>query len=360
MSNQDSSKTHIQQDLRDARGLLEQAGSEDEQRKYRKAAEIILIKALRLDPENEEAKILLQSVRGVPVTITQSPYLSPVQAPPPQNSLRDDDLSFTATATAPPLFASLGNEKKKKSKSKLFFGLLSVLVLVGGVIWIEQTHGMGANRASYTPAARTQRADLSNAVSPKPDVPAVSEAKLTVTPASVSASAAPIAPVIAPVKVAETTRPAAVPSPAPAPAVKPTAAAPVAPSFGRLAVSSPTAADIYQGEKYLGSTPATVQLPAGQQTLEYRHGALRTVITHEIKADETTSASITFPTTVQINAKPWAHVFVDGTPRRELGQTPLSGISVPIGSVLVFENPNFTSKSHRVTESDTTIQVDFQ
>src|SRR5579862_2689005 len=117
MSNQDSSKTNIQQDLRDARGLLEQAGSEDEQRKYRKAAEIILIKALRLDPENEEAKILLQSVRGVPVTLTQSPYSSPVQAHPPQDSfrdsMRDDDLSFTATATAPPLFASLGKEKKK-------------------------------------------------------------------------------------------------------------------------------------------------------------------------------------------------------------------------------------------------------
>ena len=352
MSNQDSSKTSVQQDLRDARGLLEQSGSEEEKRKYRKAAEIILIKALRLDPDNEEANILLQSVRGVPVTFVPSP--SPVKAPAPppppaEESLRDDDLSFTATATAPPLFASLGRDRKKKAKSKVLFGLIFIVAL-GGLIWIEQMHGMSsrATSASYTPAPSAQIPAPSNVTASTSAMPAPSDAKLTVTSAPASA------PPIAPIQVAETTRPA----PAPAPVAAP--AAPAAPLFGKLAVSSPTAADIYQGEKYLGSTPATLQLPAGPQTLEYRHGALRTVITHEIKADQTTSASVAFATTVQINAKPWAHVFVDGAQRRELGQTPLSGISIPIGSVLVFENPKFTAKTHRVTENDTTIQVDFQ
>lgn len=352
MSNQEISKTNVQQDLRDARGLLEQAGSEEERRKYRKAAEIILVKALRLDPDSEEAKILLQSVRGVPVAFAPSPF--PAHVPAREEYLRDDDLSFTATA--PPLFASLGKEKKKKSKSRIFFGLGFILLLGGGLVWMEQTHGMNASTAStaYTAAPRTQAGNPSNATSSSAGVPAVTDAKLTVTPAT--ASAAPITPV----HVAETTRPATTPAPAPAPAPAPVPAAPAASSLGKLAVSASTAADIYQGEKYLGSTPATLQLPAGKQTLEYRHGALRTVITHDIKADKTTNASVTFPATVQINAKPWAHVFVDGAPRRELGQTPLSGITVSIGSVLVFENPNFIAKTHRVTENDTTIQVDFQ
>ncbi|HEY2383348.1 MAG TPA: PEGA domain-containing protein [Terriglobia bacterium] len=353
MSNQEFTKTNIQQDLRDARGLIEQAGSDEEKRKYRKAAEIILIKALRMDPDNEEASILLQSVRGVPVKLAPAPAPNPSPAPPPQlppqpqQALRDDDLSFTATATAPPLFASLGSAKKKRSKSKVLFGMVFIIALGGGLVWIEQTHGMSSSTAStaYTPGPGTQTADQSSLAASVSEVPVVQDAKLSLTPEEVSA--APTAPL----QVAETTHPAPVPAPVPA--------APAPPSFGRLAVSSPTAADIYQGGKYLGSTPATLQLPAGQQTLEYRHGALRTVITHEIKADDTTSASVTFPTTVQINAKPWAHVFVDGASRRELGQTPLSGISVPIGGVLVFENPNFTSKTHRVTENDTTIQVDF-
>src|SRR5262245_50284257 len=92
--NQASTKSYIQQDLRDARSLLEQVGSDDERKKYRKAAEIILLKATRLDPENEEAKILLQSIRGVP-----APSLSAVPQPQqPQQLPQSEDPSFTAPA----------------------------------------------------------------------------------------------------------------------------------------------------------------------------------------------------------------------------------------------------------------------
>jgi hypothetical protein len=53
----------IQQDLNDARALLEQAGSPDDEKKYRKAAELILLKTLRLDPDNVGAKTLMQRTR---------------------------------------------------------------------------------------------------------------------------------------------------------------------------------------------------------------------------------------------------------------------------------------------------------
>jgi hypothetical protein len=101
-------------------------------------------------------------------------------------------------------------------------------------------------------------------------------------------------------------------------------------------------------------------LPAGRQTIEYRHGDLRTVMTHEIRSGETTTAFVTFETIVQINARPWANVFVEGTSRKSLGQTPLRSVRVPIGSVLTFENPSFTPKNHRVKDGDTAIQVNFQ
>jgi hypothetical protein len=129
--------------------------------------------------------------------------------------------------------------------------------------------------------------------------------------------------------------------------------------MGELAVSSPITAEIYMGGRRLGSTPTTLQLPVGRQTLEYRRGNLRTRVSHEIKPNETTTASITFQVTVQINARPWAQVFLDGAPRLPLGQTPLSGVTVPVGGVLLFENPKFTSKSYRITEKDDAIQVDF-
>ena len=211
-----------------------------------------------------------------------------------------------------------------------------MLALGGGLVWIGQTHGMGPSAAD-SPTPKTKNVPQSNkAVSLPAPAPAPPQA----------APAPTVTPVAAPepVKAIATPLQAAVPSP---------------PAVGKLVVSSSTTADIYQGDKHLGSAPGTLQLPVGRQTIEYRHGERRTVMSYDIKADQTTNASITFQTTVQVNAKPWANVFIDGASLRSLGQTPLSGVNVPIGSVLVFENPNFKTKTHRVTDSDAAIQVDF-
>ena len=322
-------KSYIQQDLHDARALLEENGSDDERKKYRKAAEIILLKATRLDPENEEAKILLQSVRGVPAP---SPSALP-QPQPPQQLPQNDDPSFTA----PTLFTNPGT--KKRSLSKILFGSIGVLVVGVGIIGM---HGMSSSSAS-SPVTRT----------PNVQQEALPAAPVSDTPAAQQQSDAPATSIAAPL---ETEQPVHTPD---APAATAASPSPKAPT-GKLAVTSSTPTEIYQGDKRLGLTPMTLQLPVGKQPLEYRLGDLRMVVNHDTKADRTISTTLTFQTTIQINAKPWAHVFVDGTPRRALGQTPLSGIHVPVGSVLVFENPNFASKTHQVTENDTAIQMDFQ
>jgi hypothetical protein len=128
---------------------------------------------------------------------------------------------------------------------------------------------------------------------------------------------------------------------------------------GILAVSSPTTVDIFKDDAYIGSTPVSFELPAGSYTLEYRHGDMRRFLTHVINGNETTKAMVTFDITVQINSKPWSEVFVDGSERKALGQTPLSGVRVPIGSMLVFENPKFQTKRYRVTGNETGIQIVF-
>jgi len=128
---------------------------------------------------------------------------------------------------------------------------------------------------------------------------------------------------------------------------------------GTIAVSSTTSTDIYIDDLYVGSTPISLQMSAGTHTLEYRHEALRKKVTYVINSNETTKATITFDTTVQINAKPWADVFLDGVERQSLGQTPLSNVQVPIGAVLSFENPGFQPKKYRVTGNETGIQIVF-
>jgi len=149
-------------------------------------------------------------------------------------------------------------------------------------------------------------------------------------------------------------RPAAIPSAVPAIPAEPPSPAPTA--TGMLAVSSATPVDIYKDDTYLGSAPASLELPAGSQTIEYRHGDLRKHITYVINSNETTKTTITFDTSLQINSRPWAEVSVDGIEKKALGQTPLSDVRVPIGSLLIFENPEFPPKKYRVTGNETGIQ----
>jgi hypothetical protein len=133
----------------------------------------------------------------------------------------------------------------------------------------------------------------------------------------------------------------------------------VPPANGTLAISSPTSVDIFLDDAYLGSAPVSLELPAGKHTLEYRHGNLRMTQAHIVNSNQTTKATVTFDVPVQVNAKPWAEVFLDGVERKPLGQTPLSVVRVPIGGVLVFENPEYPAKKYRVTGRETGIQIVF-
>src|SRR5262245_27299895 len=65
-----------ERDLSDARILLSDAQSRENGQKYRKAAEIILLKILHIDPTHTEAKALMASAKGV-----AEPVHVPVSAP---------------------------------------------------------------------------------------------------------------------------------------------------------------------------------------------------------------------------------------------------------------------------------------
>ena len=84
-------------------------------------------------------------------------------------------------------------------------------------------------------------------------------------------------------------------------------------AMGALAVNAAVPAEIYRGEEHLGSTPTTLQLPEGMQTLEYRYQGLRQTLSHFITSQETTIATVSFLNRVQINAKPWAQVSIAGS-----------------------------------------------
>jgi len=456
----------MQRDLSDARALIEESRNKPEAQKYRKAAEIILLKALYLDPDSEGAKTLLSSIRlasdspttfspaSAGLTFTPPAPSTPVEysapapplpvavAPPPVESIPtpvkqeppaptpivfapqpvreptpvvidepfdDPFLKETPAVFAPPAppaieekpyayeepaaslssasriepiasanvmqpgisvqepipftvgtsyiekpgYMKSGKKKEGRSSYAVPITLVAVAVIAGGLFLAKQKLGTNA-------AASTSDASPNVTERPAPKPGSYSTASATTAPAPTVSTAGNSTPTKS--TPSATNVPPAVPDlPAATPVSNANTKTPpvTVPANGSLAVSSAVAAEIYQGSKYLGSTPTTLQLPAGNQTLEYRHADLRTVVTHVIKAKETTTALVVFDAIVQLNARPWATVSIEGSPRMALGQTPLSDVRLPVGSILVFENPNFPSKSHKIVASDKAIQMVF-
>jgi len=342
----------IQRDLNDARALLEDSRSMTDGQKYRKAAEIILLKILYLDATNMEAKELLAVAKGSVAAAAPTP-VRPVT--------RSSHLEETVFTASPKPVAREPEPRGQGMSLKVPLICVAIVALAAGV-WFFKSKMPGLVAETDTPIS----APVANrSLTVNLPVDSGRSAGINSTPATAPrVTTAPVEP--APKEVSSYVPPVPVKSPAPVAtaAVAPAVAAPankpvVGKDPGSLAVNSAIAADIYMGDKYLGATPTTLPLPPGRQTIEYRHGDLRTVMTHEIRSGETTTAFVTFETIVQINARPWAQVYIEGTSRKALGQTPLSSVRVPIGSVLTFENPSFTPKSHRVQEGDSAIQMVF-
>jgi|GEM_PF-1116065 len=456
----------MQRDLSDARALIEESRNKPEAQKYRKAAEIILLKALYLDPDSDGAKTLLSTIRLVsdaptittntttapaapvsfatpvisvppppskptpppmpapaPVVFTppvvrgpepvmleepvvkETPivfapptarepmaYEAPVSYEPPisyeptavfaESTSRQDTAVFAAPASQQDTFASSNvmqpelsspepipftvgtsyiekpgymKSGKKGSRLNLTVPLIvvAILVITAGLLLFRKK--LGTDASASTAAENTARIAEQPAASSNtpPSGAAVPALNISLT----AGSTPPKTPLVAANVPAVSDVPSANSSAAAGSNSKTSTASSTA--MGSLAVSCAIAAEIYMGDKHLGSTPTTLQLPTGNQTLEYRHGDLRAVVTHAIKAKETTTALVVFDTVVQVQARPWATVSIEGSPRMPLGTTPLSDVRLPVGSILVFENPNFPTKSQKIGPDDKAIQMVF-
>jgi hypothetical protein len=128
---------------------------------------------------------------------------------------------------------------------------------------------------------------------------------------------------------------------------------------GTLAVSSLVPAEMYRDNSHIGTTPLTVELPVGTYTFEYRYGDLRSTVTSTIRNNDVTRTTVTFETTIDIDSRPQAQVYLEGIQRLQLGQTPLKGIRMVVGSVLVFTAPGFPDKRWTVREKDQAIRMVF-
>ena len=387
MSSEERIVSSFNQNVENARVLIEDAPWRDNPEKYLKVAEGILRRILTVDPGNVSAKRLLAktvaAAPGVkvqaaapaakaqpaapaakaqpaapaaktqpvaPVTRVRPPLHEPAR---PSRPIQPPDQSFVVQT-----IASQARKVKKTEPNKSPWGLIGfaavVAAIAGILMFVMDPTTLTSQYAPKSPVTPPAIVRVSGDVTGNDAVSfphSTTVRTLTASPSTIPD----------PVPDLEAAAPAAPVNTATSESVHVESnVAPVAPvKTGTLAVSSPTTVDIYMGDQLVGSAPTTLVLPVGNQTLEYRHRDMRKVMTHVIKANETTTAMVTFEVPLQINARPWAQVFLDGPERQPLGQTPLSEVRVPIGSVLIFENPNFVEKSYRVTGRETEIRVTF-
>ncbi|HET7695075.1 MAG TPA: PEGA domain-containing protein [Vicinamibacterales bacterium] len=131
---------------------------------------------------------------------------------------------------------------------------------------------------------------------------------------------------------------------------------------GFAAISIPFVVQVSEGGKVLGTSESQILLSPGRHILrlvnkDLGYSAAETV---EIVAGEVTRLDLDPQGRANINAAPWAEVWIDG---EKAGETPLANVPIRLGvREIVFKNPQYPERKQTVTitaGAPATISVDF-
>ncbi|MDQ3489312.1 MAG: PEGA domain-containing protein [Acidobacteriota bacterium] len=143
--------------------------------------------------------------------------------------------------------------------------------------------------------------------------------------------------------------PPVTPEPPPVAAALPVSSG--APLAGWVSAKLPFSVEILEKGNLLGTTDTDrLMLASGTHLLQFVNESLGYAETRTVQvvAGRVTPISLAIPKgTVNLNASPWAEVWLDGV---HVGETPIGNLSVPIGShEIVFRHPQFGEKRHAVS-----------
>ncbi|HEX4565905.1 MAG TPA: PEGA domain-containing protein, partial [Vicinamibacterales bacterium] len=131
---------------------------------------------------------------------------------------------------------------------------------------------------------------------------------------------------------------------------------------GFVKISAPFVIEIAEGGKVLGTSDDAVILGPGRHKLYLSNKDLEYTSTEEVEVQpgETTQLSLDPRGRANINAAPWAEVWIDG---EKLGETPLAEAAIRLGvREIVFKNPQFPDRKFVTTikaKTPQTIGIDF-
>jgi hypothetical protein len=119
---------------------------------------------------------------------------------------------------------------------------------------------------------------------------------------------------------------------------------------GWVGIFAPFVVEVAEAGRVIGTTeePRIMLSPGRHElTLTNRELGFRAVEAVEIEPGEVRSVTLDPRGTVNLNASPWAEVWLDG---KKLGDTPLAGLQLPLGTrELAFRHPDFGERLVTVT-----------
>jgi hypothetical protein len=125
---------------------------------------------------------------------------------------------------------------------------------------------------------------------------------------------------------------------------------PTAPVAGWVAVASPFPVEMLERDEVVGTSGAAkIMLAAGKHEVLLRNESVgfQAARTITVVPGQVTSVAINPPKgLLNVNARPWADVLIDG---EMAGQTPLSNLSLTVGPhQITFRHPQFGERTERV------------
>jgi hypothetical protein len=131
----------------------------------------------------------------------------------------------------------------------------------------------------------------------------------------------------------------------------PVATASAGPVSGWFSVKSPVTMELRENGRQIGTTDTDkIMMAAGRHDIEIVNDTLgyRAVRSVLVPPGRVSSISLEMPQgTININASPWAEVFIDN---RRVGETPIGNLPVAIGPhEVLFRNPQFGDKRQAVS-----------
>ncbi len=126
------------------------------------------------------------------------------------------------------------------------------------------------------------------------------------------------------------------------------ASAATEPTNGWVLVDAPIELQVLQGGRSIGSSGRRLPLAPGTYDLQMRSADFSTAKRVEVVAGRVARVEVNLPDgTINLNAAPWAEVYLDG---RSLGETPIANASVSVGThEVIFRNPQFNELRQMVT-----------